>query len=205
MSVSSEYVRREARESQREHRRAMTRMREAVRRAFGSDRRVPAAARSELALGGLDRRRFLQVGGLTIASAAVIAACGDDNGDGGSTAATDPMETDPTGNGGNDVTILRTAQSLEELAVNVYQTAIDSGLVTTMAVADAAVLFQEQHQEHAELFAGATEQAGGQAFDEPNPAVLDMIQPAIDALTDENGVVSLAFDLETVATQTYQA
>ena len=41
-----------------------------------------------------------------------------------------------------DVTILRTASSIEVLAVAVYQTAIDSGLVKTAAIGDAAKLFQ---------------------------------------------------------------
>ena len=205
MTLSNDFVRREARASQDEHRHAMVRMREAIRRTFSRESSAPAAARSELALGGINRRRFLQFSGLTIAGAAVLAACGDDSDSGSSSSTdTDAMTGGATTGGTTDVTILRTAQSLEELAINVYQIAIDSSLVTTAAVASAAMLFQEQHREHAELFSGATEQAGGKSFAEPNPAVLDMIQPTIDSLSDENGVVSLAFDLETVAAQTYQ-
>jgi hypothetical protein len=104
-----------------------------------------------------------------------------------------------------DVVILRTASSIEELAVAAYQIAIDSGLVTTPAVGDAAKLFQAQHVEHSQLFQAATKAAGGAPFAEANPAVLEALQPTIAALTDERGILMLALDLETAAAQTYQA
>ncbi len=206
MDISSDHLRREAAATEVEHRRAMVRMREALRRLFDGDRRVTTETKRDFAINGIHRRRFIQLGGVTIASAAILAAC--DDGDDDDDAA---PGGDGDGNGGGkrasdtDITILRTASSLEELAIVVYQTAIDSGLVTTTAVADAAMLFQGQHQEHAALFEGATEDAGGEAFTDPNPAVMDQLQPAIDALTDETGVVQLAYDLENVAAQTYQS
>jgi hypothetical protein len=207
MDISSDHLRREAADIQVEHRRAMIRMREAVRRVFGGDRPISTQAKRDFAIDGINRRRFIQIGGVTIASAAVLAACSDSDdddssggGDGGGDGNGDGAQGSDT-----DITILRTASSLEELAVAVYQTAIDSGLVTTMAVVDAAMLFQSQHQEHAALFEGATEDAGGQSFTEPNPVVMEQLQPAIDALTDETGVVQLAYDLENVAAQTYQS
>ena len=104
-----------------------------------------------------------------------------------------------------DVTILRTASSIEELAVAAYQTAIDSGLVKTAAIGDAAKAFQAQHKEHSALFQSLTTKAGGQAFTMANPAILAAIQPQIAALKDEMGVVALALELEMVAAQTYQA
>ena len=204
MDMSSDHLRREAADTQVEHRRAMIRMREAVRRVFGGDRRIPTRAKRDFALDGINRRRFIQIGGVTIASAAILAACSDSDDD-----SSDGGDGDGDGDGAQasdtDIAILRTASSLEELAVAVYQTAIDSGLVTTMAVVDAAMLFQSQHQEHAALFEGATEDAGGEPFTEPNPAVMEQLQPAIDALADETGVVQLAYDLENVAAQTYQS
>ena len=39
----------------------------------------------------------------------------------------------------------------------------------------------------------------------PNPVILEAIQPTIDALKDEMGVVALALELENVAAQTYQS
>lgn len=206
MDISSDHLRREAADTQVEHRRAMIRMREAVRRAFGGDRRVPMQAKRDFAIDGINRRRFIQIGGVTIASAAILAACSDSDDDDSSGGGGDGGGNGDGAQGSDtDITILRTASSLEELAVAIYQTAIDSGLVTTMAVVDAATLFQSQHQEHAALFEGATEDAGGEPFTEPNPAVMEQLQPAIDALADETGVVQLAYDLENVAAQTYQS
>lgn len=202
MDLSKDHLRREVAGTENEHRRSMARMREVVSRLFDRDRRAPAAVKSDLALGGLDRRRFLQIGGLAIATSAVIAACSGDDDSGSSTGSTDATNG---GTGDMDVVILRTATSLEALAVTVYQTAIDSGLVTTAAIADTAQYFQRQHEEHQELFAGATEEAGGEPFTDPNPAVLEQLQPTIDALSDELGVVQLAYNLEVAAAETYQS
>ncbi len=202
--LPSEHLRRELRSIDVAQRDAMPRFRDALRRVFQSgdyDQRQ----KTELALGGLSRRNVLRLGGLTIVGGALLAACGDDDGaSDATTPATDAPGTTMAA-AAEDATILRTASSIEELAVAAYQTAIDSGLVTTAAIADAAMLFQDHHREHSSLFQSATREAGGEPFAEANPAILEMIQPAIDALQDEMGVVALAFELETVAAQTYQA
>jgi hypothetical protein len=103
------------------------------------------------------------------------------------------------------VVLLRTASSIENLAVAAYQIAIDSGLVTTMAVVDAAKLFQEHHQEHSQFFQAATKNLGGEPFTEANAAILAQLQPTIDALQDEMGVLTLALNLERAAAATYQS
>jgi hypothetical protein len=210
MDISNDYVRREANESQIEHTSAMTSMRELVNRLFG-DSSESGFAKADFATGGLNRRKFMQIGGLSVATAAVFAACGsDDSSKGTSAAAGDTSSTtmgDTAGGKGDkgDIQILRTASSLEVLAVDVYQKAIDSGLVKTAAVGDAAKLFQSQHKEHSELFQGATKKLGGEAFDKPNPVVLQSLQGAIGALKDEMGVLQLALMLEQAAAATYQS
>ncbi|MGH9014041.1 MAG: ferritin-like domain-containing protein [Acidimicrobiia bacterium] len=149
-------------------------------------------------LDGLDRRRFIRLGGVTVATAAIVAACvGDD----------EKKSADETGTrrrSENDATILRTASSIEALAVEVYRTAIESDLVTTKTIADAAKLFQSQHQEHGALFEAETENAA-EPFTDPNPVLVDQLRPTIDALDSETGVIQLAYDLEVVAANTYQA
>ena len=121
----------------------------------------------------------------------------------GTTPGTGAMAT--AGTKAMDIIILRTASSIEELAVAAYQIAIDSGLVKTAAIGDAAKLFQAQHKEHSALFQAATKNAGGEPFTMANPAVLAALQPTIKALTDETGIVKLAFSLETAAAETYQS
>ena len=192
--------------------------REIVERVM-SDEHLDPDHRAGLLL-GFNRRNLLRFGGTIVAAGAVLAACGDDDAT-SSTAATTattattatsaPAMSDTTAASAqftpspeNDIVLLRTASSLEELAIAAYQTAIDSGLVTTAAVGEAAMLFQAQHREHAALFQGATTAAGGTAYTEPNAVVLEALQPTINGLRDEKGVVQLAYDLEVAAAQTYQ-
>ena len=207
MEFNQDEVRRQLRASQADQKVAMAPWREALLRVFGTDNKIPASARAEL-VGAPNRRGFLKIGGATILGAAVLAACGDDEdntnvaesggGDDGTTTTTNAEAA------AQDITLLRTATSLEVLAVNTYQTAIDSGLVTTAAIADAAQLFRDQHDEHAGALEAATEEAGGEAFTEPNAFVQEnVIDPAVAELTNENSVVRLALTLETAAAQTY--
>jgi hypothetical protein len=204
VDTSNDELRRLAQDTQTAHVEAMRPLRRGLARIFG-DNAVPSAVKSDVAMPGLHRRGFLRIGGLTIASAAIFAACGGNDDDANSAATTGATSTTAARRDSDDVTVLRTASSIEALAVAAYQTAIDSGLVSTAAVADAAKLFQAQHREHLELFAGLTEQAGGMPFRDPNPAILEQLQPTIDALMDEMGVVQLAYDLEVAAAQTYQS
>jgi len=201
--TSNEFTRREARATQIEHVLAMGQMREIVARLFGGDASESAAAKADFATGGVNRRGFLKIGGLSVATAAIFAACGSDDEGSGTTAGGEGDEDGGMSGNSGDLTIVRTAASLELLAVDVYQKAIDSGLVKTAAIGDAAKLFQEQHREHAELFNGAAKQMGGEPFEKANPEVMKSLEPALAGLKDELGVVKLAYDLENIAASTY--
>ncbi|HUP84419.1 MAG TPA: ferritin-like domain-containing protein [Acidimicrobiales bacterium] len=201
MDISNDDVGREANESQIAHTSAMKSMRGLVTRLFGESEES-GFAKAGFVTGGLNRRKFMQIGGLSVATAAVFAACGSDARDESSTTmGHGPGSSSDKG----DIQILRTASSLEVLAVDVYQKAIDSGLVKTPAVGDAAKLFQSQHREHAELFQGVTKKLGGDVFDRPNPVVLQSLQGPIGALKDEMDVLQLALMLEQAAAATYQS
>jgi hypothetical protein len=214
--INQDEVRREAAAIDVEHRHAMPKLRDALARIFGGDTTLSEDDRARAVL-GMDRRSALKLGGVVLLGGAVMAACGSDNSNSSSgatgaattgaaaTTATTATSSATTAAASGDVTILRTASSIEELAVAAYQTAIDSGLVKTAAIADAAKLFQSQHTEHSAQFQAATKAAGGQPFTMPNPAVLSAIKPMVDALKDEQGVVALAFELETAAAQSYQS
>lgn len=211
-----DHLRREVREIDALQRDAMPGFRVAVRRLFG-DAGHDENEQAAVALGGLTRRNVLRIGGVTLLGGAVMAACGSSATKGasstvGSTTAPTTLTAAPTtmvpttaAAMAMDVVILRTASSIEELAVAAYQIAIDSGLVKNAAIGDAAKLFQAQHREHSALFQSQTKAAGGDPFTQPNPAILAAIKPTIDALKDEMGIVALAFELETVAAQTYQS
>jgi len=71
------------------------------------------------------RRRFLKIGG-TLSMGAVLAAC-----IGGGSTKRSPDSSGGAGGRKADATILRTLSSVEAVAVVVYTTALDAGLLTT--------------------------------------------------------------------------
>jgi hypothetical protein len=207
MEFSHDHLRRGLADARRAQAEAMPRWREAVARVFDPKAGHSSRAKREV-LGLPDRRAFLRVGGLTVAMSAVIAACGSSTEEIPVTGSppTTPEEGKSVLEPGQelDVTLLRTAQSIEVLAVDTYQAALDSGLLTTVVLADTVRLFQEQHREHAGLLAATTSDAGGTPYDQPN-AYLDeqVVAPAVAALASEDDVVALGVELENTAAQTY--
>jgi len=145
------------------------------------------------------RRRFLQIGG-ALSMGAVLAAC---IGGGSSKSSRDSSGGAPGRRA--DATITRAFSSVEAVAVVVYTTALNAGLLTTPAAADVAKLFRSHHQEHLALFVGTTRDLGGAPFTDPNPTVMQQVQPVLDGLRDETTAVNLAFDIETILADTYQA
>lgn len=204
MELNRDEFNRELRDVEAQNRAVMPKWREVLDKVFNGGVDLNTAEKAEL-LGVPGRRQFFRVGGATIAGAALLAACGDDDdvtaapvsGDDDSTTTTEGE----TGNGEMDIILANTAISLEILAVDTYQVAIDSGLVETPAVADAAGLFQQHHQEHADALAGVV---GDGAYDQANEAVkAALVDPAVESASAEADIIQLAFDLETAAAQTY--
>ncbi|WP_436795575.1 ferritin-like domain-containing protein [Actinospongicola halichondriae] len=191
---------RQMREVEAQNKAAMPKWRETLDRVFNGGVDMTTAEKAHL-LGVPGRRQFFKIGGATIAGAALLAACGDDD---------DTASAPTSGDGGGsnegddpnmDIVLANTAISLEILAIDTYQVAIDSGLVTTQAVADAAGLFQQHHQEHADALKGVV---GSGAYDQANAAVKTaLVDPAVEAASAEGDIIKLAFDLETAAAQTY--
>ena len=206
MDLNRDELRRELRAIDEDNKAAMPRWYAALRQIVGGG--TPLSTDEKAALLGVPspgRRQLFKVGGATIIGAAVLAACGSDDDSSTGTAAAD---TDGTGDDmaseNMDLPLARTAASLEKLAVDTYQLGIDSGLVTTMAIADAAKLFQQHHQEHLDALNGAIRGAGGEEVTEQNEAVFKaLVEPAATAAKSEADIVTLAFDLESAAAQTY--
>lgn len=217
MELDRDELRREATAIHHEHRAVMGAWRDVLHRVFDPEARRRVSPVQKAALVGVPtRRQFLRIGGLTVAGSAILVACSDDDDDAATTSTTGAAagssttgapETTPTTEAAateQDLTLLRTAQSIEVLAIDAYQAAVDSGLVETAAIADAAVLFQEQHRDHAGAIEATTMSLGGEPYTEANPYLQEnVVGPALEAVTDELAVVTLALDLEDVAAQTY--
>jgi len=91
------------------------------------------------------------------------------------------------------------AQSVELAAVQAYEAAIDTGLLSGTVV-DVAEVFRGHHQDHADALGGVASQ---DATDQANQALLDAIGPQLQDAADEDAVLTLAQDLENGAAATY--
>jgi hypothetical protein len=163
----------------------------------------------------LPRRKFLALGGSTIATAAVLAACGGPGGEGAGTGARvaqageTPVTTALPERVVNDAVLLRTASSLEHSAVAIYGKALGMNLLTGEA-AEFAKRFQDHHAAYAKFFEGLTSESGGTPFTTENPAVTkNIVTPAYDAIeasADKAGDLrNMLHSLENVITETYQS
>lgn len=203
MDVDRDAVRRELREIEAQHQAGMKPMKNLVEHLYEED--YDSQTRDDLITGGLNRTRYMKIGGVAVATAAIVAACssssksssasGDTTAGGSSTTAA--SKADP-----KDILALKTASSVEELAVVVYGTAIP--LLKNATYKSVATLFMTQHKDHAGLFEGATSQAGAQPFTMPNPAVkAQVVDPALPTLKTDKDILEFALTLEMAAAATY--
>lgn len=197
--ISRDHVRRQLREIEAQHQATMTPMRQLVERVYEEDH--APETRADVVTGGLHRAEYLKIGGVAVASAAILAACSSSGGSssaaGGGSTSTTAKVADPM-----DILALKTASSIEELAVVVYGQAIP--LIKDATAKSVAMLFQSQHKDHAGLFEGLTTQAGAQAFTQPNPAVkASVVDPALPTLTSDEAILKFALSLELAAASTY--
>lgn len=208
MDLNRDELRRQVRESEAANREATRRLRDVLQRWFGGgDADGTPSTDAKAALLGVPspgRRQLFAMGGAAVVGAAALAACGDDGEDAAETGATTATTSGATTNGGAelDVVLARTAASVELLAVDAYQAAIDSGVVTTAAVADAATRFQSHHRDHAGVLNATVREAGGEEVTTANPFLLENLVATAD-LSSELAVVRFARSLEDAAASTY--
>lgn len=159
----------------------------------------------------LSRRKVL-LGGGAGALALVAAACGGD--EVAEPDATGEPETSTTtgaagggGGGGGDLATAQLAASLEVLAVNTYQAALDAGLDYPPAVAEFATTAQAHHQEALDSWNELLTTLGETEVTEPPPDLDAMVSDALGQVPNaENPVVAvaeLALLLEQTAADTY--
>lgn len=159
----------------------------------------------------LGRRALIRNGALTFSLGAIAAACGsgrsgsDDPGRLG--VADEPPEL--LDEEIDDITLMRTAQSLEYTALDVYAAAADTGALS----GDAAALVQrfvEDHRRHADEVGAIVVRLGGEPFECANPFLLDRaVTPILEALEGSDDLrsdlLSTAYAFESLAGASYQA
>lgn len=169
-----------------------------------SSRITPTAA-------ALSRRELLRTGGLVVTVGTLVAACGA-NRTGpqspGRLGVAPPPATLPEGTI-DDLALLRTAQSLEYTALDVYAAAAATGGLTDGELA-LAERFVADHTRHAAALGELITAAGGAEFTCANPFLTErIVQPLLGALegTDDlhRDLLNIAHGFEQIAGQSYQA
>ncbi len=164
---------------------------------------VPATSRSA------SRRTFLMGGGAVAVGGLVLSACGSSSKK-TTNGPTPPASNAPGGGsqGSGDKSIASTAASLENLAVATYAMAIQAATAGKLgAVPPAVVTFattaKMQHTAHASAFNSVLTAAGGQAYTQPDPAVLPTVTAAFAKVSTVPELAMLALELENTAANTY--
>jgi rubrerythrin len=158
----------------------------------------------------LGRRALIRNGALTVSLGALASACGtgrsgsDDPGRlGVADAAPELVEDEIT-----DLTLLRTAQSIEYTAIDVYAVAAETGALSSDEMA-LVQRFTDDHQRHADAVGELVVGLGGTPFTCANPFLVDRaVTPVVAALdgTDDlhRDLLNIAYAFEALAGATYQ-
>lgn len=205
MDLSRDALRRSLRDTEASHRASLPPLAEALQSSLDGDR-DGADARAAAAGAALSRRRALRVGGFSVAMGAVLAACAKHgaapevplSGEGATTTALPDQVVDT-------VALLRTASSIEYVAVDVYRTAIDT-VLQSADLEEVAAMFLRHHFDHAKLFDGLVTGLGSTPYTKANPAIVkNVVEPNLATLKADEDVVRFALALEGIAAATYQA
>jgi rubrerythrin len=237
MEFHRDALRRALRDADAAQRHAMPGWRSALRQLFDRPDEVDPRVTAAL-VGSPSRRNLLRLGGAAILGTAVVACGGSEAEEAGRAAETgdtvvppdpDASSTLPPAppsslndfqrgqNARTNLSILRSAASVEYLAVDVYeQVAGDLSAFGLDPATDLALvtLFAEHHQAHADSLNALAEQVSftdeagdeveGTPWEEPNPYLAeDVLAPLLPTLITREATLSFARDLENLATGTY--
>jgi rubrerythrin len=108
-----------------------------------------------------------------------------------------------------DIQILQTAQSIENVAIATYKTALTlpfiGGSSANGVVKAFSMTTMAQHTDHAAAFESAITKLGGKSQTAVDPALYKLVKAAEPGLKNAAAVVALALELEEGAAQTYVA
>lgn len=170
----------------------------------------PQTVRAAIDPRTFDRRTLLRTGGLTISLGALLAACGGSSlsteGPGriGVAEPTPTLPTEPV----TDLVLLRTAQSLEYTALDVYALAASTSALNSEQIQLVEAIVAD-HTDHAATLGQVITGAGGEEFTCANPFIVSrVVEPVVAALEGSDDLtrdlLNIAFAVETLAASTYQ-
>ena len=155
----------------------------------------------------MDRRRFLQCSTAAIVGTAVLGACTGSEKSNGPPGAP-PTTAKPASSDGaapTDITLAKTAASIEALLIDAYKQLAASRLINSPGLQTYTSVFADHHTQHLAALNGIITTTNGQApVSAPNPVVQDQIvRPALAAATTQDELAHLFFTLEDAIAQTY--
>ena len=164
----------------------------------------------------MNRRRLLQVGGLTVTLGALVAACGTDEEGAPGRVGYAPVPTDLPPATTNDGVFLRTATSLEYSALDVYEKISSYGVLDGQAETLIARMV-EDHTRHAAGMVELTTAAGGEPYECANAWFAERVIPPLFERIDGNeaeeiepsddparDLLQIAYAFESMLGATYQ-
>jgi len=158
----------------------------------------------------VSRRQAFKIGGITVSLAALVAACGN-----ASTSASTPGRvgyappiTDPPDYQVDDAVLLRTAASLENTIVYIYEQVLKLDVLDAGGTALMKQLISK-HQDIADEMNTLAEAAGGVAWECTNPWLMDrLVTPLLALFPDTDDAARDAFNtavaLENLGAATHQ-
>jgi hypothetical protein len=149
----------------------------------------------------LDRRQFLRAGGASLLGLALVACTGDDKPAAGPTTTAPPDSSSSVPP--SDIALVKTAASLEALAVSVYKRVSTSTVVQDPTASEAIALFQSHHAAHLTAFNALLEASEVPAITDPNAVMSGVFDPAVAAAATEEDIERLLLTLEDALSQTY--
>ena len=164
-----------------------------------------SVAEQEPATGGIDRRNFLRLGGMSIAAAAALAACGNDDDQVGAGAdeGDAPETPEETSGSTSDIRFLNDATASERAALTAYEKMLeklgdeDDDLGNTLNTISA------HHEDHFGVLAGATEALGGDTNRDEDAGISDLVERELATATGADGVRRVAYRMELALAQFY--
>jgi hypothetical protein len=213
VTASRDELHRQLRASELDHRAAMPAFARALRRAVDPSGGADPAATGALLGIPTNRRGFLRVGGMSVAAGAILVGCSSKKKEVTITGELPDPEPTPYGltpSEDLDLTLVRTASSIEALAIASYDAVLTNGWLGDPALDEVATLFRGHHQDHLDVLTDVADDLGGEGYDQPNPFLqTNVIDPAVAKLAEVEGAelrlaaLGLAYTLENTAAQTY--
>ena len=159
----------------------------------------------ELETGGIDRRNFLRLGGMSLAAAAALAACGNDDDELGAGAdeGDAPETPEETKGSTSDIRFLNDATASERAAITAYEKMAEKIGDADGDLGNTLNTISDHHEEHFGVLAGATEALGGDTNREEDAEINGLVERELATATGADGIRRVAYQMELALAQFY--